>query len=60
MSWCFQRWPQVLADGEDIHIVGAHVFHNHAHFVVGFAESYHDATFGPDFRICGFDGFKKI
>ena len=41
---------QVLAHSDHFDVVGAHVAHDFAHFVVGFAQAHHDAGFGGDVR----------
>jgi Ca2+:H+ antiporter len=40
------RGLQVLADGQHLDVVGAHVAHHFEHFLVGLAEADHDAALG--------------
>ena len=41
---------QVLANGNHFDVVGTHITHDFAHFVVGFTQANHDAGFGGDVR----------
>ena len=48
MGKCFGRWPQILAEGEDIYMVRAEIAHDLFGFFGIFAESQHEAGFGWD------------
>ena len=41
---------QILPHGNHFNVVGAHIAHDFADFVVGFAQAHHDARFGGDVR----------
>lgn len=53
----FGAWAEVLAEGEDGHVVGAEVIEGLENFVMLFAESEHDATFGGDHAVDHGGGF---
>src|SRR5581483_11649554 len=55
-----ERWAQVLADGEDVHIMFVHVMHDFKNLVPGLAKSQHEAGLGGSGGIHLFGPFQDL
>ena len=51
---------EVLADGQHVDVVGAHVAHHVQNFFVGFTQAHHQATFGGHVREQGLEFFQQV